>query len=276
MKFASSVFAALGLNAALLADVAAPAAASDSDVYPPTKVKVARSNQAGDEETPAATSAQQHLRRANVFNSSNGNVNIIVVLKDEGRRRRKLTGNGQETAAEKKAAAEENKAAATAAAASMGAVATVTYGTALFGFAASVPPGQRKQIEEDPRVDYVEDDATVQLSPIENPIEKEDRRRLAPPPGKGPGGGGGGGGGDGGGGSTQITPWGISRVNGGASNQDYGTAWVIDSGIDLDHPDLNVDVDRSGYCAGQSPNDENGHGMLDLLLMLMFFLGIWK
>jgi hypothetical protein len=261
MKFASSVFAALGLNAALLADVAAPAAASDSDVYPPTEVKVARSNQAGDEETPAATSAQQHLRRANVFNSSNGNVNIIVVLKDDGRRRRNLTGNGQETAAEKKAAAEENKAAAAAAAASMGAVATFTYGgAALFGFAASVPPGQRKQIEEDPRVDYVEDDATVQLSPIEM---GGDRRRL---PGK-PGGGGD---------PAQTTPWGISRVKGGASNQDYGTAWVLDTGIDLDHPDLNVDVANSESFAGQSPNDEHGHGMLDLLLMLMFFLGIWK
>lgn len=40
------------------------------------------------------------------------------------------------------------------------------------------------------------------------------------------------------------------------------TAWVIDTGIDLDHPDLNVDEARSrSFISGQtSADDENGHG----------------
>ncbi len=59
----------------------------------------------------------------------------------------------------------------------------------------------------------------------------------------------------------QSTPWGITRVNGGVSGA-TATAWVIDTGIDLDHPDLNVDVSRSvNFARGKnSPNDLNGHG----------------
>lgn len=40
------------------------------------------------------------------------------------------------------------------------------------------------------------------------------------------------------------------------------TAWVIDTGIDTDHPDLNVDVTRSrSFLSGNtSVEDENGHG----------------
>ncbi|RMD90408.1 MAG: S8 family peptidase, partial [Alphaproteobacteria bacterium] len=67
----------------------------------------------------------------------------------------------------------------------------------------------------------------------------------------------------GGGGSLppQTTPWGIARV-GGPANGVGRTAWVIDTGIDLDHPDLNVDVARSvNFAAGKnSPDDQNGHG----------------
>ena len=67
----------------------------------------------------------------------------------------------------------------------------------------------------------------------------------------------------GGGGSTQPaqeTPWGIARVNGGAAGN-FATAWVIDSGIDLTHPDLNVDVARSkSFLRDTSPQDGNGHG----------------
>lgn len=59
------------------------------------------------------------------------------------------------------------------------------------------------------------------------------------------------------------TPWGITRV-GGAADGAGKTAWVIDSGIDLDHPDLNVDVDRSrSFLSGRqadNPDDQNGHG----------------
>ncbi len=67
-----------------------------------------------------------------------------------------------------------------------------------------------------------------------------------------------------GGGSDPVetTPWGITRVNGGVSGA-AGTAWVIDSGVDQDHNDLNVDTARSAnfVSRGKSTKDDgNGHG----------------
>lgn len=59
---------------------------------------------------------------------------------------------------------------------------------------------------------------------------------------------------------VQSVPWGVTRVGGG-SYSGSGTAWVIDTGIDLDHPDLNVDTGRSrNFSSGTSPEDGNGHG----------------
>lgn len=62
----------------------------------------------------------------------------------------------------------------------------------------------------------------------------------------------------------QVTPWGITRV-GGSIDGSGKTAWIIDTGIDLDHPDLNVDVSRSATFILKGPdsksaNDGNGHG----------------
>jgi len=59
---------------------------------------------------------------------------------------------------------------------------------------------------------------------------------------------------------NQQKGWNITRVNGGTGSTS-ATAWVIDTGIDLDHPDLNVDVGRSrNFSTGTSPDDGNGHG----------------
>lgn len=132
-----------------------------------------------------------------------------------------------------------NQAAARTIARSLGVRPTHAYGTALFGFAGTVPEGRLNALERDPRVAYVERDQPV---------------TLAPPPGKGTGGGG----------DTspsQTTPWGVTRVGGAASGAGK-TAWIIDSGIDLDHPDLNVDVARSVDFTGsrKGADDENGHG----------------
>ena len=59
-----------------------------------------------------------------------------------------------------------------------------------------------------------------------------------------------------------TTPWGITRVGGGVNYTGTNKAWIIDTGIDLDHPDLNVDV-ASGYdfINGDAlADDDNGHG----------------
>lgn len=66
--------------------------------------------------------------------------------------------------------------------------------------------------------------------------------------------------GGGGGSTSQTTPWSVTRVGGPVDGSGY-TAWVIDTGIDLDHPDLNVDASR-GFTAINRGNmdDGNGHG----------------
>jgi subtilisin family serine protease len=106
-----------------------------------------------------------------------------------------------------------------------------------------------------------------QLSEIEGVVSVEQDQVVAidaPPPGKGAGNGGE----DGDGSPTgppQVTPYGIERVNGPIDcTVDCGKAWVIDSGIDIDHPDLNVDtvIGFTAFTKGKDANfdDRNGHG----------------
>jgi len=71
-------------------------------------------------------------------------------------------------------------------------------------------------------------------------------------------------GGDTGTADPQRVSYGTTRVGGGSVDGTDRTAWIIDSGIDLDHPDLNVDLVR-GFSAITSKgvadqNDQNGHG----------------
>ncbi len=49
---------------------------------------------------------------------------------------------------------------------------------------------------------------------------------------------------------------------GNGQNFENKTVWIIDTGVDLDHPDLNVDTQRSqSFISGQtSADDNNGHG----------------
>ncbi|HEX8451180.1 MAG TPA: S8 family serine peptidase [Longimicrobium sp.] len=106
------------------------------------------------------------------------------------------------------------------------------------GFSAVIPESRIAAVSGDPRVAMVERDGPVSLI---FPVEGQAR----------PGGGGG---------STgQTTPWGISRV-GGFGDGTGKTAWIIDSGIDLNHADLNTSRACHTYFAGTSPADGNGHG----------------
>jgi subtilisin family serine protease len=112
------------------------------------------------------------------------------------------------------------------------------YQSALKGFTVRLTPGQAKLLADDSSIKSIERDAVISLSPI-NATGK-------PAPSPSP---------------TQVIPWGITRVGGGMTTP-TGTAWIIDTGIDLTHPDLNVDVARSVTFLGDktTPNDENGHG----------------
>ena len=62
----------------------------------------------------------------------------------------------------------------------------------------------------------------------------------------------------------QIAPYGVTRV-GGPVDGTGRHVWIVDTGIDLSHPDLNIGIganfvkDRKGKLAN-SPADGNGHG----------------
>ncbi|MGZ5135363.1 MAG: S8 family peptidase [Flavitalea sp.] len=60
--------------------------------------------------------------------------------------------------------------------------------------------------------------------------------------------------------NPRLITWNIQRV--GYGDGRGKTAWIIDSGVDLDHPDLNVDVSRSRSFLNNesSADDKNGHG----------------
>jgi len=59
----------------------------------------------------------------------------------------------------------------------------------------------------------------------------------------------------------QQVSYGTPRVGGGLIDSANYTAWVIDSGVDLNHPDLNVDSSR-GFTAIKrgEMDDQHGHG----------------
>lgn len=57
---------------------------------------------------------------------------------------------------------------------------------------------------------------------------------------------------------AQVTPWGVTRVGGPLSGAGKH-AWIIDTGIDLNHPDLNVGS-GANFAGGRSADDGNGHG----------------
>ncbi|MFC6634165.1 S8 family serine peptidase [Microbulbifer taiwanensis] len=65
----------------------------------------------------------------------------------------------------------------------------------------------------------------------------------------------------GGGSDDQVVPWGIGRV-GGPVDGSGRDAWIIDTGIDLNHADLNVDGSRgfSAFTSGPNAGVDDGHG----------------
>lgn len=116
------------------------------------------------------------------------------------------------------------------------------YSNSIRGFSASANSAAQLQ-SRNPNIAYCEQDqemAAIQSDPLVF-------RELGKPTGSQP---------------AQSTPWGVTRVGGGANTGTVtGKAWVIDSGIDLDHPDLNVDVANSrNFSSGPSPDDGHGHG----------------
>jgi hypothetical protein len=140
-----------------------------------------------------------------------------------------------------------------------------TFTAALRGFSANIPEHAAARLaEKNPLILYYEPNGIAWIVNKRTSIQgKPDS-----PPGKNKDGGG-----DGGDGdpeppppeSAQVTPFGISRVGGPVPGNGL-QAWVLDTGIDLDHPDLVVNSKKgknfvaSLFKGKRGPGDGNGHG----------------
>jgi len=100
------------------------------------------------------------------------------------------------------------------------------------GYAASLTPQQLAQIKSDPRVDLVDEDL---------PVEAD----------------------------AQVLPFGVDRVDADKSSDHAGSGRgksvnaavaIVDTGIDLSHPDLEAVPGTNCVTPGSSPQDDNGHG----------------
>lgn len=117
---------------------------------------------------------------------------------------------------------------------------TKSFSYAINGFMAeNLTDEDVKVLESDSRVDFVEQDYSVEslISFTAAPIAA-----VLP---------------------NEVTPWGITRVGGAVDASNISSsAWVVDTGIDLDHEDLNVDTSRSVtfVTTENGPNDLGGHG----------------
>ncbi|MCP9291495.1 S8 family serine peptidase [Gracilimonas sediminicola] len=122
-----------------------------------------------------------------------------------------------------------------------------TYKYSVSGFTAELDDDQLNALRNDERVDYIEQDRIVILSP-----PKATQSFWCIYFGIGC---------DYGGGDPQVTPYGINRVGGSVDGSGL-TAWVLDSGVDLDHNDLNVNTQMSTsfVTTESSADDGNGHG----------------
>lgn len=124
------------------------------------------------------------------------------------------------------------------------------YNYALHGFAATIPDTRLDAVKNDARVEVVVQDRYVSIDHC-TPGHPQHCETPTPPPG----------------GGTQTIPTGILRISGilsstvsgngsGSVNVDVA---VIDTGIDLTHPDLNV-VGGVNCSTGSSYKDGHGHG----------------
>ncbi len=117
-----------------------------------------------------------------------------------------------------------------------------SYVNAIKGVAVKLTDDEVAKLRTSSKVDYIEQDQLITVS-------------MGGPPG---------GGGGGGGSASQTTPWGIPRVNGGVDGTGK-VAYILDSGIDASHPDLNVDLTNGFNAFNSGPDadltfDGSGHG----------------
>jgi subtilisin family serine protease len=105
-----------------------------------------------------------------------------------------------------------------------------TFGGGIQGFVARISKLDAMRLQSDPAIETVEQDRIIALGSCFT---------VAAP---------------------TLIPWNVKKV--GYGDGTGKTAWIIDSGIESAHPDLNVDLQRSRcFIQGQTSfEDKNGHG----------------
>jgi len=121
------------------------------------------------------------------------------------------------------------------------------YGSALYGFAATIPEGRLQSLRNNPHVASVEIDQMMRIPDT-----------IAAKPSKG-----------GQESQPQTASWGYSRMGADQTiNQGAGVhVYVLDSGVDIDHPDLQANIGNGHSierCKGKGCatrwDDDHGHG----------------
>ncbi|MTI20292.1 hypothetical protein E1176_04595, partial [Fulvivirga sp. RKSG066] len=114
------------------------------------------------------------------------------------------------------------------------------------GFVVNLDKNKLEQLQNDPRVDFIEQDRKIELDFEVEAVYDADNLPDDLKNGKT---------------EAQTTACAISNAGGSASGAGDNTwIWIVDTGIDLDHPDLNVNTSYSRSFADSSPDDSNGHG----------------
>ena len=123
------------------------------------------------------------------------------------------------------------------------------YNDALKGYSAVIPEHRVDEVQADPRVAFVSADREVSVDP--QPEGPGGKGKTPPPP------------------PPQTTPTGIDRVDAelsptaGIDRQDNrvnADVAILDTGVDVDHPDLNVVGGVNCTGGSSSYDDGNGHG----------------
>ncbi|PSR51962.1 peptidase S8 [Adhaeribacter arboris] len=110
---------------------------------------------------------------------------------------------------------------------------------AVNGFVAKLTPQQVARLEKHPDIAYIEQDQVITSQAVMTTDSAAEETYSALP--------------------GETIPQGVGML--GYSDGTGKTAWVIDSGVDLNNPDLNVDVARSkSFLTTTSVQDGFGHG----------------